>query len=165
MNRYASTALLALASILLPACPSSFPSPDPPAFSAFLERMDSAQRELQNGNPGPYKALWSHADDVTLIGGFGGKVEKGWLAVSERLDWAASQFSQGRNTIERLQVQTSGALGYVVQREQIRFVVPGETRESARSYRVTIVCRRERNEWRIVHRHADVQTTRQPPRQ
>lgn len=130
-------------------------------FPRFLERMDHAQLQLQNGAAGPYKELWSHADDVTLIGGFGGKVEKGWPAVSERLDWAATQFTHGRNTIERLQVQTSGVLGYVVQKEQIRFVVPGDTRESERSYRVTIVCRREGAEWRIIHRHADAQNARQ----
>ena len=158
-------ALPMLAAVLLAACAASVSGPAQSALPAFLGRMDAAQLQLQNGNAGPYKELWSHAEDVTLIGGFGGNIEKGWPAVSERLDWAATQFSQGRNTIERLQVQSSGNLGYIIQREQIRFVVPGETGESERSYRVALVCRREGNEWRLVHRHADAQTARQPTRQ
>ena len=49
-------------------------------FTAFLATVDAAQLELQNGRPAPFKALWSHADDITLSGGFGGAIEKGWNA-------------------------------------------------------------------------------------
>src|SRR5512144_1380273 len=47
-------------------------------FEAMVAKVDAAQRELQNGRPEAFKALWSHADDITLSGGFGGTVEKGW---------------------------------------------------------------------------------------
>jgi hypothetical protein len=40
------------------------------------------------GRPEPFKALWSHSDDVAIIGGFGG-YERGWQLVSARLDWAS----------------------------------------------------------------------------
>lgn len=155
--------LLVLLSAVFVACAST-PSTrsTPEALLAFLDRMDAAQRELQNGNATAYKELWSHADDVTLIGGFGGSIEKGWPAVSRRLDWAATQFSRGENTIERVQVHAYGSLGTLIQLERIHFVVPGQTHESSRFYRVTMVCRLEAGEWRIVHRHADAQTTRQP---
>jgi hypothetical protein len=46
-------------------------------FKGMLARVDAAQLELQNGRAVAYKALWSHADDITLSGGFGGTVEKG----------------------------------------------------------------------------------------
>lgn len=36
------------------------------AFKAMLTMADPAQRELQNGRLAAYKALWSHADDITL---------------------------------------------------------------------------------------------------
>lgn len=164
MRKSVPFALAAFVALLLGSCAGARPGPRDPSFPAFLDRMDAAQLHLQNGMSAPYKELWSEADDVTLIGGFGGGIEKGWPAVSGRLDWAAAQFSRGRNSIERVQLQASGALGYVVQRERIWFVAPGEERESEREYRVTIVCRREGDAWRIVHRHADVQTTRQPAR-
>ncbi len=128
----------------------------------MLARMDAAQVELQNGRPAAFKALWSHADDVTLSGGFGGTIEKGWEQISRRLDWVGTQFSAGSNTIERLVANEGGDFAYVVQIEHIRFRVPGQAEESRRDYRVTMVFRREAEGWRIVHRQADSQMTKQP---
>ena len=103
-------------------------------------------------------------DDVTVSGGFGGTIEKGWEAISRRLDWVGAQFSEGSNTIERLVANESGDLGYVVQIEHIRFKVPGQAEESKRDYRVAMVFRREAEGWRIVHRQADSQMAKQGPR-
>lgn len=132
-------------------------------FKEMLRRVDAAQLELQNGRPAAYKALWSHADDVTLSGGFGGTIEKGWAQISRRLDWVGTQFSKGSNTIERLVANESGDLGYVVQIEHLSYYVPGQAQESRRDYRVTMVFRRESGAWRIIHRQADSQMTKQPP--
>ena len=132
-------------------------------FKDMLTRVDAAQLELQNGRPAAFKSLWSHADDVTLSGGFGGTIEKGWEQISRRLDWVGTQFSKGSNTIERLVANESGDLGYVVQLEHLRFHVPGQTQESKRDYRVTMVFRRESGVWKIIHRQADSQMTKQAP--
>lgn len=132
-------------------------------FRAALMKVDAAQRELQRGNAAAFKALWSRSDDITLSGGFGGTVEKGWEQVSRRLDWAAAQFSNGTNTIERLVAHSSGKLGYVVQIEHIRFQVPGQAKESTRDYRVTMLFLHEPEGWRIIHRHADSQMMKQAP--
>ena len=134
------------------------------SFLAALVSADAAQHELQNGNATTYKSIWSHSSEVTLIGGFGGGVEKGWPNVSRRLDWAAAQFSNGTNTIERLVTHSDGKLGYVVQIERIRFQVPGQTNESTRDYRVTMLFIREPEGWRLVHRHADSQMMKQAPK-
>jgi ketosteroid isomerase-like protein len=132
-------------------------------FQAMLARVDAAQLELQNGQPAAFKALWSHADDVTLSGGFGGTIEKGWESISRRLDWVAAQFSQGTNTRERIVANANGDLGYTVQIEHLLFRVPGQVKESTRDYRVTMIFRREAEGWRIVHRQADSQMTKQAP--
>ena len=131
-------------------------------LTAFLANADAAQIELQNGKPERYKALWSHADNVSISGGFGGTIERGWAGVSKRLDWAATQFSEGKNTIERLIVYSNGDLAYVVQLEHIKFKVPATGADASRDFRVTMVFRRESGKWKIIHRHADGSTTRQP---
>jgi ketosteroid isomerase-like protein len=131
------------------------------AFTAMLDRADAAQLELQNGRAEPYKSLWSHSPDVTLSGGFGGSVEKGWEQVSRRLDWVATQFSNATHENERIVAYASGDLGYLVQFERIRFHVPGQAEESRQEYRVTMIFRREADGWRIFHRQADSQLTRQ----
>lgn len=133
-------------------------------FRSALAAIDAAQLELQNGKPAAFKALWSHADDITLSGGFGGTIEKGWDQISRRLDWVGTQFSNGTNTIERVSAKTSGDLGYVVQIEHIKFKVPGQETESTRDYRVTMLFRREAEGWRIIHRQADSQMVKQAPK-
>ena len=132
-------------------------------FLAALAAADAAQLELQNGKAAAYKALWSHSDEVTLIGGFGGSIETGWAKVEIRLDWAAAQFSNGSNTIERLITHSNDTIGYVIQIEHIRFQVPGQSKETTRDYRVTMVFMREPEGWKIVHRHADSQMMKQAP--
>lgn len=136
---------------------------DEQEFLAALTAVDAAQRELQRGNAAAFKALWSHSDDITLSGGFGGTVEKGWAQISQRLDWVGAQFSNGANTIERLVTHSDGKLGYVVQIEHLRFQVPGQAKESTRDYRVTMLFLHEPEGWRIIHRHADSQMTKQAP--
>ena len=123
----------------------------------------TARNSNFNGRPAAFKALWSHADDVTLSGGFGGTIERGWEQVGRRLDWVGAQFSKGRNTIERIAANTSGDLGYLVQIEHLRFQVAGQTKESTRTYRVTMLFRREPEGWRIIHRQADSNVTKQAP--
>ena len=131
----------------------------PRDFENFLKQSDVTQVEMQQGNAAAYKALWSHCEDVTLSGGFGGQVEKGWANVSQRLDWAASQFNKGTNTKERISAYADGRLGYLVQLEHIKFKSPNGA-DATRGFRVTMVFRKEHGKWRILHRHADGQTAK-----
>ena len=45
------------------------PDADAAEFLEFLERCHDALRQHTGGNPRPYLELWSHADDVSLMGG------------------------------------------------------------------------------------------------
>lgn len=130
-------------------------------FQLFLATVDAAQLELQNGKAEPFKSLWSQSDDITLSGGFGGTIEKGWAAVSKRLDWVGRNFSNGKNSIERLVTNRDGKLAYVIQLEHISFVAPETGKQATRDYRVTMIFRREVGKWKIVHRHADGNMTKQ----
>lgn len=132
-------------------------------FTAFLDEVDAAQIELQNGRAERFKALWSRSDDITLSGGFGGTIEKGWGPIAERLDWVASQYSNGRTQRERVVVNAGLDLAYVVQHEHIQFRVPGQDADSTRDYRVTMIFRRESAGWKLVHRQADSQMQKRAP--
>jgi ketosteroid isomerase-like protein len=149
--------------LLAPGADATTPSAVTDDFTAALAEFDTAQLEFQNGQPERFKALWSTADDVTLAGGFGGQVEKGWAAVSKRLDWAASQFTEGSHENIRLVASSSRDLGYVVQHERITFTPAGAVEPTTRDYRATMVFRRESAGWRIVHRHADTQLAKAKP--
>lgn len=143
---------------------ASVPADSSAAFEAFLDEADAAQLEFQQGRPAQYIALWSHAPDVTLGGGFGGEFEKGWEGVRSRLQWAGSQFLNGQHDIHRIAYAASGNLGYLVQTEHLTFNTPGKAERLERDYRVTMLFRREEGKWRIIHRHADSQNEKAAPK-
>ena len=123
-------------------------------FHQTLQQVRIANQHFLVGDPAPYKACWSHADDVTIFGGWGA-YEKGWEQVGPRLDWAAARFLEGQRTIELLSMAISGDLAYTVwiERGETRLVGSDELRPS--SLRVTHIFRREEGAWKIIHRHAD----------
>ena len=79
------------------------------------------------------------------------------------MDRLTTQYSEGSLTIERIASYVDGNLGYVVQRENVRFKVPGRSEESILEIRATWIFRRERNGWHVIHRQADSQMKRQGP--
>jgi ketosteroid isomerase-like protein len=131
-------------------------------FDAVLAAVEAAQVHLVNGQPGPFKALWSHGEDVTLTGGLGGAIARGWTQVSERLDWVATQYVGGVRTHQEVARYVGQDLAYVVLRETIRFKNLADGRAIVQELRVTQVFRREDGRWLIVHRHADSQVARSP---
>lgn len=152
------TALLAVTSVCPPACAQGRAE-----FDAFFDKVTKAEAELFRGRPESLKALWSRAPEVTLFGVSGGSGEHGWEQVGPRLDWTNTQYRDGTLTVERIASNVDGNLGYVVQREKVRFKVPGQSQESVLEIRATWIFRREQDGWRIIHRHADSLMKRQGP--
>jgi ketosteroid isomerase-like protein len=131
-------------------------------WAAFMTKLEAAEHEFAQGRPAAFKALWSHSDDVSICGAFGG-IESGWKNVAARLDWASSQFSEGKRSREKIRSAIGIDFAYLVQTEQIRFCVPGRMEQSTLDLRVTMVFRRQTDGWRIVHRQADSQKNTQSP--
>jgi ketosteroid isomerase-like protein len=123
-------------------------------WDEFSDQLRRAIGRFVNGDAGPYKQLWSHDDDVTIFGGWGG-YEQGWDAVSRRLDWAASRFGPGHADFHNLAAGSGSDLAYSIDIESNVALVDGAARPET-ALRVTHICRRAGDAgWRIVHRHAD----------
>lgn len=131
-------------------------------WMAFIAKLETAEEEFVQGRPAAFQALWSHADDVTLYGAFGG-VERGWQNIMARLSWVSAKFFDGSRTREEISRMVGGDFAYLVQKEVIRSRVASQTEPSTQELRATMVFRREADGWRIVHRHADLQVSTKPP--
>jgi hypothetical protein len=133
------------------------------AFSDFERRLAEAQNAFQHREPGPLKALWSHAADASLFGGAGGH-EVGWAAISPRLDWVSAATASGDHHDEVLTRTIGADLAIVVQLEHIDDPKAGQPLADVNHLRVTHVIRCEGGAWRLLHRHADpLLETRRPP--
>ena len=124
-------------------------------FRDMLDRTLAALSHLVNGDPGPYLALWSHADDVTVMGGFG-SYETGWDRVRQNTEFAASRFRGGQvSGVEEMAASASGDLAYAVWIERGEVQVEGREEPAPLAVRITHVFRREDGVWKIIHRHGD----------
>jgi hypothetical protein len=63
--------------------------PDQADSAAFLDRLDAVLQRFVNGDANAFKDVWSHTDDVTVAGGFGGESVQGWSVLSPRLSGVA----------------------------------------------------------------------------
>lgn len=120
-----------------------------------LDQTTAALQRLVSGDPEPFKALWSHGQDVTVLGGFGGYA-LGWDQVSQNTDWAASRFRGAKSFgIKMLANGESGDLGYAVWIEHGEVRVEGREDYVPVVVRVTHLFRQEDHAWKIIHRHGD----------
>ncbi len=70
----------------------------PDDFHQTLQQVKTANQHFLAGDPTPYKACWSHADDVTIFGGWGAH-EKGWEQVGPRLDGPQPAFLKDKGPL------------------------------------------------------------------
>jgi ketosteroid isomerase-like protein len=131
-------------------------------WMAFMAKLETAEEDFVQGRPSAFQNLWSRADDVTLCGGFGG-VERGWQNVISRLNWVSAKYSEGTRTRTEISKMVGADFAYIVQMEVIRSRMTGQTEFSIQQLRATMVFRRDGDDWRIVHRHADSQAATNPP--
>jgi ketosteroid isomerase-like protein len=127
-----------------------------------MEEYRRAGLEITRGNPEVYKSLWSRHDDVTLANPFGPPV-RGWQAVSDRLDLAASKYRDGQDfESENVVTVIAPELAYTVEIERFRTRVGGSDELSSVAVRATTVFRREDDAWKVTHRHGDPITSMRP---
>ena len=129
-----------------------------------LQRYFDALNAIANGDPEPLKALYSHREDISQCGLWGG-VERGWEEVSGRLDWVAEQFVPGPGvvTAEVVLTSASGEMAYSVWIERWWCQLKARSEPQHMMIRVTQILRREDGAWKAVHRHGDDRIGQAPP--
>jgi ketosteroid isomerase-like protein len=132
-------------------------------FDTAVDRYHRAAGEFVKGNTEPYKALFSHGEDVTVANPSFPST-RGWENVEDRMERAASRWSEGKVTgFENVVKYATPDLGYIVEIERFRAKVGGSEEAGDVALRTTSILRREDGDWKIVHRHADPITAEQPP--
>jgi ketosteroid isomerase-like protein len=125
---------------------------DAAEFLEFVERCHDALRQHTGGNPRPFLELWSHADDVSLMGGVGGH-QVGFDEVSKLLTAAAKTLNYQTWSAENLATGSDSTFGFTVELERLTRHIHGETEEMR--LRATSIYRREDGAWKVIHRHGD----------
>ena len=129
-------------------------------FDSLRTQARDALDRIAKGDPSGYRALFSRMDDVTLGNPFGG-FGRGWEAVMEQVERAASYYADGGTTsFETISESVTPDWAYTVEIERFRTRIGGRPDLTDVALRVTCVYRREEDGWRLVHRHADPRVER-----
>jgi ketosteroid isomerase-like protein len=124
-------------------------------FDEAVEQYHLAVRAFVTGNPAPNQQTFSHREDVTLMNPLH-PVAHGWEQVSEELERAAAQVSQGEvTTFERVAQYVTPEFACIVEIERSRVRVGAREDIVPVELRVTTIFRPEDDAWKVVHRHAD----------
>jgi ketosteroid isomerase-like protein len=125
-----------------------------------IEQYHRAVDAFVTGDTAPQHAIWSRRDDITLNNPIGPPA-RGWRDVEAAMSRAASQLKEGEPcTYERISGYSATDLAYIVEIQSTRATF-GEEMGSI-SLRVTTIFRREDDEWKVIHRHADPLTAPRP---
>jgi ketosteroid isomerase-like protein len=110
---------------------------------------------LMQGRLDCYRESITVAEDFTLMSPFGGKPTRGADLSEERWKSIARFFRNGRDSsLELVHAYRSGDMVVLAAIERTHTEVGGLAAQNW-SLRVTLVFRREKDQWVLVHRHAD----------
>jgi ketosteroid isomerase-like protein len=124
------------------------------SWDAAMAELAAAQHDFMNGDATGLQALYSHRDDVTVMGGFGG-FERGWAEVGPRLAWAGSHFRGGEYSQQNISITVGRDVACLVCLERWAPNSRDGQAVPIMELRVTQTFRMEGERWRLVHRHAD----------
>lgn len=129
----------------------NLPAKNDTSFEEFTVRLQKANQELVSGNPEPFKALWSKTNQVTATENRDQAGKKEWEAVAVNLGKGAKATTAGNEySFENITTQVGSDLACVLQTEHYR-----KAGENPVDLHVTILCRKENDGWKIVHRQAE----------
>ncbi|HVE57771.1 MAG TPA: DUF4440 domain-containing protein [Pyrinomonadaceae bacterium] len=124
-------------------------------FKEFIKQREAAAEAYVNGDAEPLALLSAEVSDATFFAPNGGFVQ-GARDVLSRYEADAKSFDSGsKSRFEILQMAASDEIAYWTgfQRAAVYFKGKPETVEF--NLRITEIFRREGDDWKLVHRHAD----------
>jgi NAD(P)H-dependent FMN reductase/ketosteroid isomerase-like protein len=122
-------------------------------FESFMKKREKAAAAYVNGDGAPIDALAAREGMATFFPPMGGSVS-GAREVAKRYGGDVKSFSAGGTSrLEVLQSEASGGLAFWTgfQDAEVKF---GDRKTKMR-LRITELFRREKGQWKLVHRHAD----------
>jgi ketosteroid isomerase-like protein len=130
-------------------------SSDAHDFEQFMKLRENAARAYVGGDAAPVDRILTRVSPSTFFGPSGG-YEQGADHVCATHQHGSEQFQPGGDShFEILQMGASDGIAYWVGLQHATARMRGKTEAIPFKLRVTEVFRREDDNWKLVHRHAD----------
>lgn len=124
-------------------------------FEAFMKQRERAAEAYVCGDAGPVDQIATRESPASFFPPSGGRVT-GASDVAARYSKDAASFAKGSTgKFEILHMHASDGLAYWVGLQHAQVNLQGKDEPVPFHLRVTELYRREGNEWKMIHRHAD----------
>ena len=120
----------------------------------LIRRSAEGNSALMRGDGKSYRKLIPYADDFLLMSPFGGTPSRASEYTPERIEGIGRFFRNGTFAMELVQAYASPDMVVLAILERANVEVGGLPAQDW-ALRVTLVYRREGEEWLLAHRHAD----------
>ena len=123
-------------------------------FEQFMKRREYAARAFVHGDAAPLGRIIARVSPATFFGPQG-SYEQGPDHVHSVYERDDARFASGDSSFEILHMAASDSIAYWAGFQRAMAQLDGSTERIPFNLRVTEVFRREGDEWKLVHRHAD----------
>jgi len=132
--------------------------PDQQHFERFMQHRDSVARAYVRGDASPLARIVAGADPATFFGPQGGLAEGADAVASRYLNDAKAFDSSSDSHLEVLHMSATAGLAYWVGIQRAKVQMRGQPEPRRFDLRITELFRREGDDWKLIHRHADALT-------
>jgi ketosteroid isomerase-like protein len=124
-------------------------------FKKFMKRREEASRAFLNGDIGPLDRIATRVSPATIFGPKGDYLEGADQVNAANASGATNFESGGESRFEILQMSANDDIAYWAGIQWATARMRGKPEAIPFNLRVTEVFRREGDDWKLVHRHAD----------
>jgi ketosteroid isomerase-like protein len=124
-------------------------------FERFMKQREEASRAFLNGDIGPLDRIATQVSPATIFGPKGDCVAGADKVNAANASGARNFESGGESRFEVLQMAAGDGLAYWAGIQWAGARMKGKPETVPFNLRVTEVFRREGDEWKLIHRHAD----------
>ncbi|RYG61967.1 DUF4440 domain-containing protein, partial [bacterium] len=124
-------------------------------FEQFMKRREDVAKAYVNGDSEPISNIATVESPATFFGPGGGTISGPEAVTSAYIQGASAFETEGESELEILHTAASHNIAYWVGLQRAKVQLKSNPKPVPMDLRITEIFRRDGDDWKLIHRHAD----------